>query len=419
MTEIIIQLVVIVILIILSAFFSSSETALTSIPSHRVRTMLDEGVKKAPVLDKVLQNKEKMLSTILIGNNIVNLTASALVTVVVQKLWGSKWVSAGTGVLTLLVLIFGEIAPKTMATVRAEKISLKFCSLINALMVVFTPITAAINFLTRGVLVLFGFKKGEKGEGLTENEFRTLVEVGHEEGVIENDEKEMINNVFDFSDTIVREVMVPKINVCGIGIDASYEEVMAVFKTNYFTRMAVFDDSEEKILGFVNVKDLAFNDQEQINSFNVRNCMREAEYTFEQKHLSELFLEMKKNNTAIMVVLDEYGDTAGIVTLEDLLEELVGDIRDEYDDYEAEEIVCLAENEYLIQGHVSLDDVNDRIGSSLESEDYDSIGGLLIELLGRIPEEGDEVTVPECGIILSAQKVAQTRIEQVRLVIPD
>ncbi len=399
------QIIIIVILLVLSAFFSSSETALTTITPHRLKSLVDEGVKNAAVLEKVLDNKDKMLSVILICNNIVNLTASAITTVVVQKLFSSAFVSLGTGILTLLVLIFGEIAPKTMATYRAEKMGLAFAPIIHVLMVIFTPIAAAINFLAKGVLILFGVKKEEHPESYTENEIRSIVEVSHEEGVTTNEEKDIINNVYDFTDTTVKEVMVPKIHVTAVDIDSDYDELIKVFKETHYTRFPVYDDERESFVGMINIKDLIDMEPED---FKVKNLLRETGYTYEGKHLSELLVEMKKERAGFMFVLDEYGDTTGIITLEDLLEEIVGDIKDEYDDDEDLEIVKTSEDIYEVQGQLSLDDVNEEIGTEFESEDYDSIGGLLIEQLERIPEEGEKVTVQNCT--LTAKKVDKTKI---------
>lgn len=409
----IVQIVIIVILLAFSAFFSSAETALTTITPHRLRMMVDEKIRHAETLEKVLEKKDKMLSVILICNNIVNLTASALMTIVVQKLFGSKLVGIGTGVLTLLVLIFGEIAPKTMATYRAERMGLAFSPVIYALMVVLTPVAAAVNFLAGGVIRLFGVQRSGKTESYTENEIRSIVEVSHEEGVTTTEEKKIINNVFDFTDKTVREVMVPRINVTSISIDATYDEIMEAFKGEHFTRLPVYEEDPEHLIGVVNVKDLVFYDPERISTFCVADVMREVNYTYDGKHLSELLMEMKAAGTSLMVVLDEYGETAGIVTMEDLLEEIVGDIRDEYDEKEEEEIVRVGEREYLILGFVSLEDVNEKLGTKFSSEDYDSIGGLLIEQLGRLPEEGDRARIP--GAELIADKVDKNKIERIRL----
>ena len=413
MTVTVIQIVIIVILILLSAFFSSAETALTTVSPHKVRSLKEEGVKRAEILEKILEKNEKMLSVILICNNIVNLSASSLMTIVVQKLFGNAAIGVGTGVLTLLVLIFGEVAPKTMATYRAEKISLRYCRVIYVLMIIFTPLAFVVNFLAKGVLRLLGLKKDEHKEGITENELRTIVEVSSEEGVIENEEKDIINNVFDLSDTVVKEIMVPRINVASIKTGSSYEEIMELCKREYYTRLPVMDEAGEKVVGIVNVKDLVFFDQARLKEFQVSDIMREAEYTFEQKHLTELFQEMKKKHCQIMVVLDEYGDFAGIVTMEDLLEEIVGDIQDEYDESEEQEIIEEPLGTYLIMGYVALDDINAKIGTKLVSEDYDSIGGMMIEALGRFPETGESIKVQE--VELEAVKAENAHIDLVRL----
>lgn len=394
MAGLIIKIVIIVILVVLSALFSSSETALTTISPHRVRALVDEGNRRAKILDRVLERKDKMLSTILICNNVVNLAASALMTMAVQEAFGNSWVSVGTGVLTLIVLIFGEVAPKTMATLRAEKLALRFCGIINALMIVLTPLVVAISFLSTGVLRILGVKKDEEPAVITEQELRTIVEVSEEEGIIEKEGKDIINNVFDFSDTIAREVMVPRPNVVAVGIDDEYGQLDEIFRKNFYTRLPVFDEDGEKVLGILHMKDFVFYDGDP-ELFRVKELMRDADFTYENKKLAELFNEMKNGHIAMEIVLDEYGNTAGIITMEDIIEELVGDIRDEYDEEEKNEICKISDNEYLVEGHVSLGDINDAIGTSLESEDYDSIGGLLIEKLGRLPQTGDEAVVEE------------------------
>ena len=417
MAVLIIQIIAVIVLICLSAFFSSSETALTTLSPHRVRALVDEGVKKADILDKVLSDGNRMLSVILICNNIVNLSASSLTTIIFQKLFGSSSVGIGTGVLTLLVLIFGEVAPKTMATVRAERMSLRFCRVIWFLMRIFAWLAAIINFLAGGVLRAFGVKEDEKHDSITEGELRSMVNAGHEEGVIETQEKALIDNILDFSDKSAHEIMVPRINITAININSTYDEIMETFKEDYFTRYPVYDENEEEIIGLLNIKDIAFMSPEEKQEFKVKDVLRQVYYTFEQKRLKELFVEMKRNSASMMVVLDEYGDTAGIVSMEDILEELVGDIRDEYDADEDLEIVCTGQKTYLVQGQVSLDDINEKLGTAFESEDYDSIGGLLMGRLDKIPEEGDSIEENGCRII--AYKTDNTKTELVKIIIND
>ena len=413
MLTIILDIVILIILILLSSFFSSSETALTTISPHRLRTMVDEQFKNADILEKVLSNKEKMLSVILICNNIVNIFASSFCTIFVQNIIGNWAVSLGTGVLTVLILIFGEIAPKTIATYRAEKLSLSFCRIIYILMIVFTPIASAVNFLASFIIRLSGVNKNEKSESYTENEIRSIVEVSTEEGSIETEEKDIINNVFDFNDTVVREIMVPRINIVSVNIHSSFEEIRELFFNNFYTRLPVYNDENTSFVGMLNLKDFLFFSESDISDFHVESIMREIPYTFEQKHLSELFIEMKKRQINMMAVMDEYGVTVGIVSMEDLLEEIVGDIRDEYDADEEDDVIRTGKNEFEFHGSMSLSDINDRLGIHLESESYDSVGGLIMELLDRLPEEGDSVEIG--NIELTVKKIDGTKIESVIL----
>ena len=397
----------------LSAFFSASETALITISPHRLRTMVEEHQKNAEILEKVLSQSDKMLSVILICNNIVNLGASSLATVFVQNVIGSWAVSIGTGVLTLLVLVFGEITPKTISTYNSNKIALKFAPYIRILMIIFTPIAAAINFLANGVIRLLHVDKSSKSESYTENEIRSIVEVSEEEGVIESGEKDIINNVFDFTDTIAREAMVPIVNVTSVSVNSSYKDLRKVFADNLYTRIPVFNEDESSFIGMINLKDFIFMSAEEADRFDLKSIMRELPYTYEQKHLAELFLDMKKKHTNMMAVMDEYGVTVGIITMEDLLEEIVGDIRDEYDEDEEDEVLQEGTDEYVMHGSTSLSDINSKLGTALQSEAYDSIGGLIIEKLDRLPEEGD--TVNADGVLLTVDKVDGPKIEQVRI----
>ena len=374
---------------------------------------MEEHQKNAEILEKVLSQSDKMLSVILICNNIVNLGASSLATVFVQNVIGSWAVSIGTGVLTLLVLVFGEITPKTISTYNSNKIALKFAPYIRILMIIFTPIAAAINFLANGVIRLLHVDKSSKSESYTENEIRSIVEVSEEEGVIESGEKDIINNVFDFTDTIAREAMVPIVNVTSVGVNSSYKDLRKVFADNLYTRIPVFNEDESSFIGMINLKDFIFMSAEEADRFDLKSIMRELPYTYEQKHLAELFLDMKKKHTNMMAVMDEYGVTVGIITMEDLLEEIVGDIRDEYDEDEEDEVLQEGTDEYVMHGSTSLSDINSKLGTALQSEAYDSIGGLIIEKLDRLPEEGDMVNAD--GVLLTVEKVDGPKIEQVRI----
>ena len=412
-----IQLAVLVILLALSAFFSSAETALTTVNRLRVRALVEEGDDRAIVLSKVIDDPGKLLSAILIGNNIVNISASSIATVLATNLIGSAGAGIATGVMTFLVLIFGEITPKTMASLKAEKIALSYAKIVYALMFVLTPLIFILDFLSGGILRLFGIDPDKRDDSVTEEDLRTIVEAGHEDGVLETEEHKMINNVFDFGDHQAKDIMVPRVDMCFLKLDATYEEFIEIYREEKFTRIPVYEETRDKVVGILNVKDLLlYNPKEQ--EFHVKDFLREAYYTYEFKNTSELMMEMRKNSISIAIVLDEYGATAGLVTLEDLLEEIVGDIRDEFDEAEAEEVQQLGEREYLVEGACKLEDLNDMIGLGIESEDYDSIGGIVIEALQHLPAEGEEVTT-ENGTRLVVEKIDKNRIEKVHIYLPE
>ncbi len=338
-----IQLVVLAILLSLSAFFSSAETALTTVNRLRVRALVDDGDPRAVILAKVIDDPGKLLSAILIGNNIVNISASSLATVLATKFFGDAGAGIATGIMTLLVLIFGEITPKTMASLKAEKMALDYAKTVYAVMIVFTPLIYILDFLSGGILRLFGVDPDHRDDSVTEEDLRTIVEAGHEDGVLETEEHKMINNVFDFGDHLAKDIMVPRVDMCFLKLDATYEETMEVYKEEKFTRIPVYEETRDNVIGVLNVKDLLLYNKEQ--EFHVRDFLREAYFTYEFKNTSELMMEMRKNSISIAIVLDEYGATAGLVTLEDLLEEIVGDIRDEFDEAEAEEVQQLGERD--------------------------------------------------------------------------
>ena len=411
-----IQLTALVILLALSAFFSSAETALTTVNRLRVRALVDDGEARAIILSKVIDDPGNLLRALLIGNNIVNISASSIATVLATEFFGSAGAGIATGAMTLLVLIFGEITPKTMASLRAEKVSLSYAKIVYALMVVFTPLIFILDILSGGILRLFGVDPDKRDDAVTEEDLRTIVEAGHEDGVLETEEHKMINNVFDFGDHQAKDIMVPRVDMCFLKLDATYEDFINLYREEKFTRIPVYEDTRDNVIGILNVKDLILYDKTQ--EFHVKDYLREAYYTYELKNTSELMVEMRKNSISIAIVLDEYGATSGLVTLEDLLEEIVGDIRDEYDEAEAEEVIQLGEREYLVEGACKLEDLNDMIGLGIESEDYDSIGGIVIDALQHLPEENEEVTL-DCGIRLVVEQIEKNRIEKVHIYLPE
>lgn len=411
----VIQLIVLLILLLLSAFFSSAETALTTVNKIRIRSLAEDGNKRASTLLAITDNSGKMLSAILIGNNIVNLSAASLTTSLAYSFGGSA-VAAASGILTVLILLFGEITPKTMATIHAEKMGLAYAPVINVFMKLMTPVIFIINGLSMGILFLFRVDPNAKNNTMTENELRTIVDVSHEDGVIESEEKEMIYNVFDLGDAKAKDVMVPRVHMTFADVNSSYAELIEIFREDKFTRLPVFEETTDNVIGTINMKDLLLFDNK--NAFHVRDILREAYFTYEYKNISELLVEMRQASFNIAIVLDEYGETAGLITLEDLLEEIVGEIRDEYDENEEDYIREIGQREYLIEGSMNLEDLNDRLDLDLSSDDYDSLGGLIIEHLDRLPEVGDEITTEE-GIRMVVEKLDKNRIEEVHVYLPE
>lgn len=413
-----INLITLLILLVLSAFFSSSETALTSVSRVRIETLAKESGavrKRAKRVLKVTDNKQKMLSAILIGNNLVNIFASALATATAIDLFGSAGVGVATGVLTFLILVFGEITPKSIAALEATNLSLRVAGIILVLMWLFTPIIAVLNAVVQVIKRLFGVSKEEDDSGMTSEELKTVVSISHELGEIEEDEKEYIVNVFDFSDSLVREVMTPRIDITPIKIDASFEEFLEIYKENMYTRYPVYRENTDNIVGIINIKDILLLENKE--DFDIEKYTREAFFTFEHKNTAELFDEMRVDSISMAIVLDEYGALAGLVTLEDLLEELVGEIRDEYDYNEVDDITKLSEKEFDILGGANLDDVCDELPLSFTSDDYDTIGGYLTGLFDHFPKKG-ETFVTGDGVYLRVLAVKNSRIEKIRIRFP-
>ena len=412
-TDGVMQLVALIILVLLSAFFSSAETSLTTVNRVRLKTLADEGNRRAKTALEVLDKYGKMLSAILIGNNIVNLSASALATTLAIHIHFT--VGIATAILTVVILIFGEIVPKNMAMINSEKMALLYASLISGFMKLLTPVIFVIDSLAKGIMKLFRVD-GDKKTAMTENELRTYVEVGHEDGVIESEEREMIYNVFDFGDAVAKDVMIPRIDMVTVDKEATYEEVMEVFKDCMYTRIPVFEEDKDNIIGLINIKDFILVEDKE--HFRISDILRQAYYTYEFKKTADLLVEMRQKCFNVAFVLNEYGGTAGMITLEDLLEEIVGEIRDEYDSDEEQLIQKMQDRTYLVEGSMKLSDINDELGTDLKSEDYDSIGGLIIEHLDRVPEDGAQI-VTDQGIRLQVQGVSQNRILKVIMELPE
>lgn len=417
-TDTLIRIIVLICLLVLSAFFSSAETALTAVSPIRIRNLLDQNPsdKRAAAVMRIIDDPSPMLGTILVANNAVNLSASAITASLAYR-FGGKHLALATGIITLLILVFGEITPKTIATIRTEKMALAYARPLIVLMTILTPIVFLINAISNGLLKLLGVSRDDAGK-LTQGDIQTIVDVGHEEGIIQSDEKDIITNVFELKDSAVKEVMVPRVHVSILDADISFEELLKVFREDKYTRYPVYEDTPDRIIGTINMKDLLLYHDGDTSSFSVRNILREAHFVFEHKKIRELLAEMMEASVSIAIVVDEYGDWTGIITLEDVLEEIVGEIHDEYDEPSDDLIYQVAPNEYIAEGAISLDDFSDRLGTEIESEDYDSLGGYILEQLDRIPDVGDAVTT-ENGIRLVVDSVDNNRIELVHVWLPE
>ena len=414
-THLLIRLIILILLLVLSAFFSSAETALTTVNKIKLKTMADDGNKKAARVLNVVTRPKKMLSAILIGNNIVNLSASSLATTLAIDIFGSVGAGIATGILTLLILIFGEITPKSIATINSTSLSLLFAPLISGLMWLLTPIIIIINFLAGLCIKLFGIDPDFKDDTITEDELRIMVDASHQSGEIEGDERTMIHKVFDFSDACAKEVMIPRIDMTMVDADISYNDLISVFKEDMFTRLPVCEPDSEKIIGIVNMKD--FLGLVPGEDFSVRNYLRDVYFTYEMKNVSDLFDEMREESTTVSIVLDEYGDLSGMITMEDLLEEIVGEIRDEYDEDEEDPIVRLNDREYQVLGSMNLEDLCNIIPLGFTSEDYDTIGGYIVGAFDHFPNAG-ETYVSENGTIVRVLAVDKKRITKLRIKLP-
>ena len=423
-SDIMSYIIIMVICLIMSAYFSATETAFSSLSKTRLKTFAEKGNKKADLALDLAEKYDRLISTILIGNNIVNLSASSLTTTLAYDLTSNVAgpiagyaVAIATGILTVLILIFGEITPKTVATINSDKLSLVYAYPIHFIMTIVTPISIVINLLARIIFFILRVDPNAKPEAITEEELRTIVDVSHESGVLEEEEREMIKNVFDLGEARAKDVMVPRVNVIFADVDSTYKELIELFREHKFTRLPVYEETTDNVIGTINMKDLLLYDN--TTEFQIREFLRDAYFTYEHKNISELLVEMREASYNIAIVLDEYGETAGLITLEDILEEIVGEIHDEYDENEENEVFQeINKFEFIIEGSMSLDDVNDRINTELESEDYDSLGGYIIEHLDRLPDEKDEIITND-NIRMVVDSMDKNRVEKVHVYLPD
>lgn len=409
------QWVLLIVLLFFSGFFSASETALMSLSKIRTKHMVEEDIPGSKLVERLTSNPSKLLGSILVGNNIVNIGASSLATSLAISYFGNTNLgmatAVSTGIMTILVLIFGEITPKTLAAQNSEKLSLVVSKPISFISNVLNPIITILMPVTNGIIRVLGGKIETKQPFITEDELKTMVNVSHEEGVLEGEEKQMIYNVFEFGDSQVQDVMIPRTDITAADINTTYEELIELFQEEQFSRIPIYEDSVDNMVGVLYVKDLIFSNGKD-NDFKISDYMRQPYFSYEFVRTSVLFSKMRYDRVPMAIILDEYGGTAGIVTIEDLVEEIVGDIHDEYDRDE-EEITVIQEDEFLVNGSTRIPLVNDLLGVNIETEDFDSIGGFVIGIAGYLPEEGEEFSYD--GINFIIENIDKNRIEKLRI----
>ena len=408
----ILQIGLLVVLLLGSGFFSASETSLMSLSKIRIRYMEDEGVKGAKLVGSLIEKSSDLLSSIFVGNNIVNIAATSVSTSLFISIFGDGGVAIATAVMTVLVLVFGEITPKTIAANSPEKVAVVVSKPISIIMKITKPIVWIFNLLTGIIFKIMGIDNDGVKPFITEEELKAMVNVSHEEGVLEMEEREIINNVFQFGDMQAKEAMIQRLDMVAIDIEDSYDEIIELFKSEKLSRLPVYQESIDDIVGILNIKDIIFLSDEEIENFDIKDYVREAFFTYEFKKITQLLEEMKKEKTQMAIVVDEYGGTAGLLTIEDLVEVIVGDIDDEYDE-EEEEIVKINDNEYLVEGSTKISDVNEQLGINLESEEFDSIGGFIIGYLKRIPEENEIIEVED--VKFKVESIDKNRINKIRI----
>ena len=411
-TENILQIGLLIVLLLGSGFFSASETSLMSLSKIRIRYMEEDGVKGAKLVSSLIEKSSDLLSSILVGNNVVNIAATSVSTSLFINIFGDGGVAIATAVMTVLVLIFGEITPKTIAANSPEKIAVIVSKPISIIMKITKPIVWVFNLLTGIIFKIMGIENDGVKPFITEEELKAMVNVSHEEGVLEIEEREIINNVFQFGDMQAKEAMIQRLDMVAVNIEDSYDEIIELFKSEKLSRLPVYQESIDDIVGILNIKDIIFLSDEEIQNFNIKNYVREAFFTYEFKKITQLLEEMKKEKSQMAIVVDEYGGTAGLLTIEDLVEVIVGDIDDEYDE-EEEEIVKVSDNEYLVEGSTKISDVNEQIGINFESDEFDSIGGFIIGYLKRIPEENELIEVG--NVKFSVESIDKNRRNKIRI----
>ena len=407
------MVILLIILVTMSAFFSASETALTAFNRSKLKAIAEKNQRKADLLKGWLKKPNEILTALLIGNNIVNILASSIATMVAISILGnnSRAIAISTGAMTILLLIFGEITPKVVAKAYSTHISNAVIKLVYMLSKLFLPISKILMVVSKLIARIFGVKIDEIAFLITEEEIKSVVSVGEEEGVIEEEEKKMIHSIFEFTDTTVKEIMIPRTTVFAVEASKTLEEIWDVITGNGYSRIPVYEEGIDNIIGVFYIKDIFNVIRDGKLNMQVKSFIREAYFVPETKALVEMLEEFKKKHIHMAIVLDEYGGTSGIITIEDLIEEIVGDINDEFDIEHDEEIKKVADNKYIIDAMLDVEFLNEELSIDLPvSEDYDSLGGYIYSVLGRVPLEKDTFTHDNGKVEIRVLEVDNRRI---------
>lgn len=407
----VVNILIFFILLVLSAFFSGAETALLSINRVKIKELANQGDKRAQLVDTLLEDQTRLITTILIGNNLVNIGASAIATSISIYLFGNTGVGIATGIVTFLVLIFGEITPKSLGNKKSIKYSKFAAPIIYYMSKILTPVVSFFVFLIR---LFIGRGNPLVSSNLfSEEEIRRYVNVSEEEGVIKESEKKMINSIFEFDDTTVKEIMVPRIDMDCIEYNVGLKKLIELVVEKGHSRIPVYQESIDNIIGVLYVKDLLNFIIEQDMEFQLSEFIRPAYFIPESKKINHLMTEMKRKKVHMAIVLDEYGGTSGLITIEDLLEEIVGDIQDEYDP-DIKQIDIINERELLVDARVDIEELNEILPDPLQEEEgYETISGFILYHLGYLPKEGEKIELD--NILLEIEESAKHRIEKVRI----
>jgi putative hemolysin len=415
MTEHLPEIGALLILIVGSAFFSGSEAALISLSRLHARAMVERGVKGADVVVRLLDDRNRLLTSILVGNTVVLLTADSLATALFIRAGIPHAAIWSTLVMAVLLLLFGEIIPKTVAVAGNERWAVRLAPVLTRIVWLLTPVNNAFLFVTNAIVRVFGVSPIARGPFVTEDDIRNLVNVGAEQNVLEEEEREMIHSIIQFGDTIVREVMTPRLDMVAIEVSSSARRALDLIIAEGYSKLPVYEETIDNVVGVVHDRELLVSlANGALSNTRLRDLMRPIVVVPESKRVLELLREMQRGKFSLAVVVDEYGGTAGLVSMEDLLEEIVGEIRDEHDEGEEEPIRVISDDEAVIDAGTNIEDVNAHLGLHLPHEDFETIGGLTVGLFGRLPHDGEEVEAGD-GVRLKIDRTRGRRILSVRL----